>query len=264
MLRARRHAYGRNATGGVVNIITNKPIVGDDSVSGWLTGEYGNFNTTRLRGAANMPMDRQDGVSAGRPPPGSSATGSARTPTPATTSTTGTSPRPACQFRLSPNEWLDATALWEHPNESDSRSRIGKQLCIPDPGPATIGGVPTGANRNFFSQGRLPGSRDQDLGLRRGQLGGHPRRPARPTRRPVERQPQRRQAAGSRPCATSSSTIDPIYQGQQDFFQIDVNLRITEDLTIASLTSLNNNEGYSYQRSTTASSAPSALRRPGR
>lgn len=236
--------YGRNATGGVVNIITNKPIVGDDSMSGWLTGEYGNFNTTRLRGAVNIPLTdkmafraaaawiQRDGFGE------NTYTGNDADDRDITST--------RLSFRLSPNEWLDATALWEHFNEKDHRSRIGKQLCIPDPGPVSIGGVPTGANRNFFSQGCLPGSRYQDaaygavnsvatLGGLLAQLGG------------LSNGNLNEGKQQDHDLRNIESTIDPIYQGQQDFFQIDVAVRITEDLTLASLTSLNENEGYSYQ-----------------
>ena len=44
-------------------------------------------------------------------------------------------------FRISPNEWLDATAMWEHFNEKDHRSRIGKQFCTKDLGPSNVGGL---------------------------------------------------------------------------------------------------------------------------
>jgi iron complex outermembrane recepter protein len=45
--------YGRNATGGAVNLITNRP--GKDP-GGYLTAEYGNFDTKRLAGAFNLPI----------------------------------------------------------------------------------------------------------------------------------------------------------------------------------------------------------------
>jgi iron complex outermembrane recepter protein len=46
--------YGRNATGGVVNIITAKPTK-DFEASGSL--EYGNYNTLNVNGMINMPIN---------------------------------------------------------------------------------------------------------------------------------------------------------------------------------------------------------------
>ena len=45
--------YGRNATGGVVNIITNKP---NDQRSGSFTAEFGNFNSLKYQGYVNLPL----------------------------------------------------------------------------------------------------------------------------------------------------------------------------------------------------------------
>ncbi|WP_077341338.1 TonB-dependent receptor [Pseudocolwellia agarivorans] len=46
--------YGRNATGGSVNLITNKP---DDYLSGKLDATIGNYNLRRVRGAINIPIN---------------------------------------------------------------------------------------------------------------------------------------------------------------------------------------------------------------
>ena len=45
--------YGRNATGGAVNIITNRPR---DEFEGYLTGELGNYSLKHLTGAVNVPL----------------------------------------------------------------------------------------------------------------------------------------------------------------------------------------------------------------
>ena len=45
--------YGRNATGGVVNVITNKPT---SDFSGSLTVELGNYNSVRTFGYINAPI----------------------------------------------------------------------------------------------------------------------------------------------------------------------------------------------------------------
>ena len=46
--------YGRNATGGVVNYISNKPTLGENS--GYVQGEFGNYGKIGLQGAANLAV----------------------------------------------------------------------------------------------------------------------------------------------------------------------------------------------------------------
>ncbi len=46
--------YGRNATGGVLNYIPNKPVIGENS--GYLQGEFGNYSKIGLQGAGNFTI----------------------------------------------------------------------------------------------------------------------------------------------------------------------------------------------------------------
>src|SRR3546814_1814533 len=46
--------YGRNATGGVVNLISAKPDLG--GFSGNIKGEVGNYNSRRMVGMLNVPI----------------------------------------------------------------------------------------------------------------------------------------------------------------------------------------------------------------
>jgi iron complex outermembrane recepter protein len=46
--------YGRNASGGAVNVITAKPQLGESG--GFITAEYGNFDTIKASGALNLPV----------------------------------------------------------------------------------------------------------------------------------------------------------------------------------------------------------------
>ena len=46
--------YGRNATGGAINVISKRPELGVFSAS--VSGEYGNHETVRLDGAINVPL----------------------------------------------------------------------------------------------------------------------------------------------------------------------------------------------------------------
>lgn len=45
--------YGRNATGGAINLIPNNP---GDEVGGYFSAEYGNYNNLRLNGAVDLPL----------------------------------------------------------------------------------------------------------------------------------------------------------------------------------------------------------------
>jgi iron complex outermembrane receptor protein len=46
--------YGRNATGGAVNVITNRPVLG--RVAGDVEAEYGNYDAYKTSGAVNLPV----------------------------------------------------------------------------------------------------------------------------------------------------------------------------------------------------------------
>jgi len=46
--------YGRNASGGAVNVVTAKPKLGD--TGGFLNAEYGNYNTFKTSGALNLAL----------------------------------------------------------------------------------------------------------------------------------------------------------------------------------------------------------------
>jgi iron complex outermembrane recepter protein len=46
--------YGRNTTGGTINVITQKP---SDETGGYLTAQYGSYNTRRAHGALNVAID---------------------------------------------------------------------------------------------------------------------------------------------------------------------------------------------------------------
>jgi outer membrane receptor protein involved in Fe transport len=150
--------YGRNATGGVVNVITAKPT---DVFEGNVRAEYGNFNTQRLRGAVNIPitdlvalrlagsMLKRDGFGENL------VTGN------------DIDDRDLYAFRATlgfntGGEGARAWLLYEHFEEDDNRARVGKQLCRKDVGPTSVGGVPilpTAAGtlaRGFLSQGCLP------------------------------------------------------------------------------------------------------------
>ncbi|MDP1632202.1 MAG: TonB-dependent receptor [Caulobacter sp.] len=146
--------YGRNATGGVVNIITSKAT---DQFGAALTGELGNYNSQRLKGFVNVPLGdtlalrvagivlKRDGFF------DNTFTGNDND------NRDLYSTRVTLNF--TPSDTFDAYLMWQRFDEDDNRNRTGKQLCRHDPGLTSIGGVGTNSvTQNFFSQGCQNGS----------------------------------------------------------------------------------------------------------
>ncbi|HXU98913.1 MAG TPA: TonB-dependent receptor [Caulobacteraceae bacterium] len=129
--------YGRNATGGAVNVITAKPTA---TFGGEIKAEYGNYDSRRVSGFVNLPIigDKLDLRIAGA---------WTKRDGYEFNSITGHnidgrdlwSGRVTLGFR--PSEKIHGYLVWEHFNENDSRERSGKQLCTRDPGPTSVGGV---------------------------------------------------------------------------------------------------------------------------
>jgi outer membrane receptor protein involved in Fe transport len=152
--------YGRNATGGVVNLITAKP---KDIFEANIRAEYGNYDSKKLRGMVNLPLGdmfalRLAGAYLNRDGFGKNIV-------------TGNDADDRDLFgaratlAFHPTDRLRTWVLWDHFEEDDNRSRIGKQFCTKDVGPDNVGGVgySTAAGgligqveRGLFSQGCQP------------------------------------------------------------------------------------------------------------
>jgi len=129
--------YGRNATAGVVNIISAKPKFRFEAKA---SGDLGNFSSSRLEGMVNVPLV-EDKVALRVAGAWTKRQGYD------TNQTTGKqidgrdlwSTR--VSLRVSPSDRLDMNLIWEHFQESDDRLRSGKQLCKKDV-VTEVGGVP--------------------------------------------------------------------------------------------------------------------------
>jgi len=154
--------YGRNATAGVVNLITAKPT---DQFEAMASGEIGNYHQRRFEGMINLPLvdDRLDLRVAGE-----------------WTKRQGYSFNALDEQRVDgrdlwsgritlgwkPIDNLQTYLVWEHFSEDDDRMRTAKQLCKTDPGPSEVGGYPVISGQtnapyepaNYLSQGCLPAS----------------------------------------------------------------------------------------------------------
>jgi len=240
--------YGRNATGGAVNLITAKPT---DEFEANIRGEYGNYNSIKLRGMINLPVNdvlsvrlagsylKRDGfgenIVTGQDVDDRDLFGARAT----------IAFNPSDRFR----SWL----VWDHFEEHDKRSRIGKQYCVKDAGPASIGGqsFSTDPNiaqiqRGLFSQGCAPAPlKDPNaLGTVNSQgtlyglfaaLGGFQTGDAYagkmqiPSIRDIE------------------STFDPIYKSKTDILEFNAEFDVTDNLTLNWLTAFTEYKLYSRQ-----------------
>ena len=231
--------YGRNATGGVVNLITNKPV---DHFEANARIQLGNFGEQKLRGMVNLPIGdmlavRVAGATLKRDGYGKNiVTGN------------DTDDRDLYGLRatvaFTPSDDFKATLMYDRFHEDDSRSRIGKQYCTKDNGPATVGGVgySTAAGglvgqiqRGLFSQGCSATSlyssgvlgtvnSQATLGGLFGALGGfqtgdaYAGKTQTPDVRDIE------------------STFDPIYKASTDIWELNLDWNVTDALKLTSLT----------------------------
>ena len=140
--------FGRNATGGVINVITAKPT---DDLSGEIIGEYGNYNTEKVKGYVNAPLVsglldfrlaglwlKRDGYEYNAE------------------LHDNIDGRDLYSYRASigftPSSTFRANFMWEHFQEDDNRFGGVKFVCGKDPGPTSVGGV---AVTNAQAQGLL-------------------------------------------------------------------------------------------------------------
>ena len=152
--------YGRNATAGVVNMVSAKPT---DHYEAMASVDVGNYENRRLEGMLNIPIsgDKLDVRVAGEWTKRDGYTFE-------TTIDKPVDGRDLWSGRVSvlvhPIENLTATVIWEHFSEDDNRLRSAKTLCTTDPGPSSVDG-PAGFGQpisktadTFLSQGCKLGS----------------------------------------------------------------------------------------------------------
>ncbi len=243
--------FGRNTTGGLVNIITAKPT---DTYSARITGEYGNFNSEKANGYVNMPLGDQLAIRA--------AASYLKRDGYGHNVVTGSDidGRDLWSTRLSarwkPTDRFTADLMWEHFKENDNRARVSKQLCIKDPGPTSVGGVPANlAGRStqlYLTQGCLPGDLSSPqalqavnsaatlgggLGILTGLITGdaYAGKAEDPNLRNIE------------------SAFDPIYRADSDTVIGTLDFKLTDNLDLTFTGSYAKNKGFTeadYNRTT--------------
>jgi outer membrane receptor protein involved in Fe transport len=120
--------YGRNATAGVVNIISRKPKFGYEAK---LSADVSNYSSTRLEGMLNIPLaeDKAALRIAGAWTKRQGYTTNEITGNPIDGRDLWSS---RASLRLAPIDTFDLNLIWEHFEENDDRLRSGKQLCHQD------------------------------------------------------------------------------------------------------------------------------------
>ncbi|WP_293898715.1 TonB-dependent receptor [Phenylobacterium sp.] len=231
--------YGRNATGGVVNLLTAKPT---DTFAANIRAEYGNYNARKARGMINIPLGDMFAVRLAGTYLKRDGFG--------TNIVTGNDADDRDLFgaratiAFHPTDKFRAWAMWDHFEEDDNRSRIGKQICSKDNGPANVGGVNYSSaagglvgqiERGFFSQGcnatslyaadRLGTVNSQaTLGGLFGALAGF---------QTGDAYAGKVQTPGIRDI---ESTFDPTYKSKTDIYEFNAEFEVTPDIKMTWLT----------------------------
>ncbi|HVP83413.1 MAG TPA: TonB-dependent receptor [Rhizomicrobium sp.] len=241
--------YGRNATAGVVNLVTAKPT---DQFEAMASGDIGNYKNRRFEGMINLPIldDRFDVRIAGEWTKRDGYSTNELTGNPI-------DGRDLWSSRVSvawkPYEKVQATLVWEHFSENDDRMRTAKQLCKTDPTPTEIGGVPLNFGDNtvqayapepYLSQGCLPTSLYSPDAFQ------VPNGISLPYYEPLgfELVPVMAKSFQFDPYASTEqstnlrviqSTIDPVYKAKNDTVELNVDYNVTPALTFTSQTGYN-------------------------
>jgi iron complex outermembrane recepter protein len=260
--------YGRNATAGVVNLVSAKPT---DQYEAMASVDVGNYENRRLEGMLNVPFigdkldfrvagewTKRDGYSFDE------ETGQA------------VDGRDLWSGRASllahPFEKLTATLVWEHFQEDDDRERSTKQLCEKDVAPAEVDG-PAGPQ---FTAGNVMATTWLEQGCKQTSLyaptafqtpnaGAVPFIAAlyvfgsyfKPFSDPYGSLTQ------SPNLRVTSSLIEPHYTAKNDTYEFNVNYSIDSSLTLTSQTAYNQDHLYSTEDYNRYDTVPGIFQDPG-
>jgi outer membrane receptor protein involved in Fe transport len=262
--------YGRNATAGVVNILSAKPKFVFEAKA---SGDLGNYANQRLEGMVNIPLV-EDAVAIRLAGAWTKRDGYV---------TNGITGSPIdgrdlwstrVSLRIAPSDArFDVNLLWEHFEESDDRLRSGKQLCKKHR-PDNIDGIALnlnsgglGGESSQFSQGceavslyspdafqtpngfAIPYYQGlQGIGLALNDT--IPGNCCTDVRDPYLSTTQ------SRDLRVIESTVDPDYQANSNIFELQANFDLTDELTLTSETSYSTDELFSLQDLNRFNTAP--------
>jgi outer membrane receptor protein involved in Fe transport len=260
--------YGRNATSGVVNLISAKPT---DHWEAMASVDVGNYNNRRLEGMLNIPVyedkitfraagewTKRDGYSFNE------ATNKA------------IDGRDLWSGRLSlqvrPTNFITANFVYEHFDENDDRERSTKQLCQKDTAPAVVDG-PAGPQTPDFNnfgavwleQGCKPTSLYAPTAFQTPNAAAVPFIAAlyaftsylAPYADPYGGLLQ------SPDLRVTDSLIDPHYTAKNDTYELNIDINVSPELTLTSQTAYNQDHLYSTEDFNRFNTAPDLFQDPG-
>jgi outer membrane receptor protein involved in Fe transport len=263
--------YGRNATAGVVNIISAKPSF---SYEAKLSGDVANYNSTRVEGMLNLPLvedkvavriagawTKRDGYDTNQIT-GNQIDGRDLWST-------------RLSLRLAPTDRINANLIWEHFQENDDRLRSGKQLCkthevtevagfptthyqtLPEFGQSTLfAGV-----QGSFSQGCIASSLYSPDSFQTPNGISLPYYlPLGAIFLPTALDDPYVSRTQSQDLRVIESTVDPEYKAKTDVVEVQVNYDLTDSLSIASETAWASDFIFSTQDFNRFNTAPGAWR----
>jgi outer membrane receptor protein involved in Fe transport len=238
--------YGRNATAGVVNLVSAKPT---DQFEAMASAELGNYHQRRFEGMINIPIvdDRLDIRLAGE-----------------WTKRQGYSFNSLTDERIDgrdlwstratigwkPFDNIQAYLIWEHFSEDDDRMRTAKQLCHKAPNldeidgqPVNVGTQPGGADGayTYTNQGCIPASLYSSQSFETPNGYSLPfYGPTGDVGTPVFRDlDPYASATQSRNLHVVETLLDPVYKAKNDIFELNIDYGITPTLTFTSQTGFN-------------------------
>ena len=252
--------YGRNATAGVVNVISAKPT---DQFEAMLSADWGNFHNRRYEGMVNLPVvdDRLDIRAAAEWTKRDGYSFNALTNTPIDGRDLWSS-RLTIGFK--PSEKLQAYIVWEHFQENDDRIRSSKQLCKRDHGPSVVAGYDvesgiggTELRESYLNQGCAPVSlyspdafqtpNGFSLPYYGGLIGkGIAGALQNPLLQVPESDPYL-SVTQSRDLRVIESTLDPTYRAKNDTLEFNADYAVTPALTFTSQTGYNHDYLWSTE-----------------
>ncbi|MFN7180093.1 TonB-dependent receptor [Hyphomonas sp.] len=232
--------YGRNATGGVFNAITAKPVM--EEWLGSATVTAGNYGTIKYRGMLNAPIGDKIAVRVA----GSylEREGYVKNTVTGNDIDSRNLWGARASIAVEPTDNFRALFMIEHFEEDDSRLRSGKQLCKKDPLRTSFANIPIGAlDQRVTSLGcqEAPLNAMQDrvnsvgtlgggLGVAAGLLNGDAfTTPMNPDLRQIE------------------SAFDPQYTAEQTLYTWKAEYDITDALKLTYLGSYNEGKSASFE-----------------
>ncbi|MGB3320906.1 MAG: TonB-dependent receptor [Sphingopyxis granuli] len=265
--------YGRNATGGVINLISAKPKLNE--FEGSIKGEVGNYDSRRMTAMLNMPIVAD---SFGLRVAGSMTQRSGYDYNSITDNQINGRDMWAIRSTLGfENSLVRGNVIWERFREKDNRSRTGKQLCHRDDSPDFIGSTPTRqpnadawqeVRAAFFSTGCKAGSLydDEAFGTPNGLALPYVMAPAM-IRGPFLNggflpgsnfQSPMQTLLGartdpfgglmqSRNLREVASVRDPVYRASSDILELNLDFDVMDGLTLSSQTGYAWDRVYSFQ-----------------